>query len=385
MRNLAAVLVAFVAGCGGGSMQLSTSSTPPNAGSDGSVGMPAPGGGDGTPTPGGAGGGGGTGGTGGGGSGGGGGGVTCPMTPTTVTQPAGEVTAMAVDDTAIYFVSGSKAIYRAPKQGGNPVWLANLPNVVQALTSNIVVDDSTVYFSDSGAEDGSTSGSIMAVPKVGGTARVLVAAVADACGSVRPTRLAVDGTTVYYTQTLVPPQPVPAGCSGHAQLMSVPKTGGSPTTLATRTDLYWLVIDATNAYMIDETNSVVTIPKAGGTLVQLGNSLGGDWKGGLAVDATNVYVTGGYGHLAAVRKVDGITVSYPVDTHDGGGMWPVTDRMGHVYWDESSNLAVINGDGTGLRMIGTPVVSGAVTLDDTSIYFWSWDGKTTHQIYRVCK
>lgn len=118
--------------------------------------------------------------------------------------------------------------------------------------------------------------------------------------------------------------------------------------------------------------------------MQLESSLGGDWKSGLAVDGTYVYVGDQHGHLAAVRKADGATTLYGVGAHDSAALSPVADQMGHVYWDESGTLDVINADGSGLRTTTPITVDGAVALDDTSVYVSSFDG-SNHHIYRLCK
>ena len=408
MRKLAWIMVAFVAGCGSGSTTVSTSSTPPTGGgADGGMGAPTPGGGGGgmpgaggggTGGTGGGSGGGGAGGSGGGGSGGGGsggggggggGGSTCPMMPTAVIDSPTAVAAMAVDDSSVYFVvgnGGNGAVYRAPKQGGAPVWLADSPNGAHDFVWSIAVDDSTVYFIDSGPEDNSAGGYVMAVPKAGGPARALVSAGVGPCGAIQPTGLAIDGDTVYFTEQTGFTSPLPAGCDFHdfAHLVAVPKAGGTPTTLATHADLYSLAIDATSAYMIAENSQVWTVPLRGGALVQLSHGLGAD-EYGLAVDATYVYVGSRHPHLATVSKADGTTVEYSAGTYEAENLSPVADQMGHVYWDETRNLDVMNGDGTGQRTLVPDMVDGAaLALDDTSVYFTHFDGNRTH-IYRVCK
>jgi hypothetical protein len=88
-----------------------------------------------------------------------------------------------VDDKSVYWVSGDK-IMAAPKGGGTFVQLAQASGRIGA----IALDDKYVYFTTSGE----ANGSVTRVAKDGSTRTIL------ASGQAEPSRIAVDGESVFW-------------------------------------------------------------------------------------------------------------------------------------------------------------------------------------------
>lgn len=168
--------------------------------------------------------------------------------------------------------------------------------------------------------------------------------VALACGQSSPAGIAVRNGIVYWVNNV-------AGGS----VMSVPATGGVPTTIASNQDYPWAVaVDGNNVYWTNydgasaifvgtptNAGTVMEVPLGGGTPVTLASALQGPW--GIAVDAANVYFT-----TAGGNKVKSVPI-------DSGGNGPVTilaeDQYtptaiavdaSNVYWVNESEVSSSN-------------------------------------------
>jgi hypothetical protein len=127
--------------------------------------------------------------------------VGTPCTPQIVVSGQPTATALAVDDTHVYWTTGAGgAVLRAPKAGlggPSPETLASGAKTPWA----IAVDESHVYFTTLGEgeeviTDGGTAlgtGQLLRVPKTGGAAFLL------ASGIGRPLHVGLDATHVYWT------------------------------------------------------------------------------------------------------------------------------------------------------------------------------------------
>ncbi len=171
---------------------------------------------------------------------------------------------MAIDETNIYWlnIAGTKGVMTVPIAGGTPVQVAPASSPF-----GLAVDGTTVYFTD-----GDT---IFGVPRGGGTP------VSLATNQNFPFELAVDATTLYWSSA-----------RGAGAISSMPKTGGTPTTLASSTGMTRIAIDATTLYFTAQNGApnagiVASIPLSGGAPTTLVTAQAN--PEGIVVDAKSLY------------------------------------------------------------------------------------------------
>jgi hypothetical protein len=189
--------------------------------------------------------------------------------PTVVASSnAARLESVALDAQSVYWVMGS-SVMRAPKAGGPMAQVLG----GQAGPDAVAVDDSDAYVSCAGTEAKQYSdGSVVAVPKKGGTARVLLS------GSPRAANVQVDAKNVYWQS--------PSG------VMKVAKTGG-PATLLAASDapIDDLALDDSYVYFAAHKGAadgtIARVPKEGGVVEVLASGQSG--PAGIAVDTTTVY------------------------------------------------------------------------------------------------
>ena len=253
----------------------------------------------------------------------------------------------------------------------------------QSAPWGLAVDSTNVYWTNQG------DGTVMSVPKAGGTITTL------ASGQGAPCSVASDGINVYWVNYF------------DQTVVSVPVTGGSPSTLATsQQDAWGLAIDSQNIYYtLDQ--PVMALPLGGGSVQQIGSaspvngyaiaadSSGVYWTSstgfvqsnsgaaygvatdpayGIALDASNVYWTvAGSGLVLQTAKTGGVVV---ILASGQASPFGVAVDASRVYWanqgDGSINYIPIGGGSL------TQVYSGIgsytnIVLDDTTIY-WTDNG-----------
>jgi hypothetical protein len=179
-----------------------------------------------------------------------------------VLSSSGQVRAIAVDASNVYWTDGL-GVSQVPIAGGNPVALAGSP----ANPGGIGVDASYVYWTDS------VSAAVHKVPIGGGTDTVLASGT-----SGLPDNLALDDTSVYWTETKL------------GGLSKVLKSGGMITTLASggSEEFVGIAVDASNAYFAGSLG-VAKIPKNGGTATFLSGQNAVVSGNNVAIDTTSIY------------------------------------------------------------------------------------------------
>jgi hypothetical protein len=178
--------------------------------------------------------------------------------PTTIASGQGFPWGIAVDATSVYWTTDS-TVMRASLDGGAVVTLAS----GQSGPEGIAVDANNVYWT--------TNDSVMMVPRGGG------ATVRLATGQDSPRVVAVWGANVYWASGNV---------FGHPTIMSLPTSGGTPTTLGEGAE--GVAVDATGVYWTDPYNGMIRrAPLDGGSVTVLAG--GQKDARAIAVGATNVY------------------------------------------------------------------------------------------------
>lgn len=175
---------------------------------------------------------------------------------------------ISVDATSVYWaIRDQNAVVSVPIGGGAVSTLA----AMQPLPGSTAVDATFLYWTTFGTDGMGGSGTVMKVPKSGGTPVTLVS-------GQSPGSVAVDATSVYWL-------------SGGVQ--KVPLSGGTPSTLATGGTDYGsggIALDGAYVYW-GNGQDMMKVPKSGGASVTL--ATGQPVVGGVAVDAKSVYWTTG--------------------------------------------------------------------------------------------
>ncbi|HEX8789452.1 MAG TPA: protease pro-enzyme activation domain-containing protein [Polyangiaceae bacterium] len=172
---------------------------------------------------------------------------------------------VAVDGANFYWFSAATAGFEQVSIGGGaPTFLAGGSNAAS------VASDGTHVFFDADDE--------IAVVPVGGGAETNIAPSTESFG------MAIDSTNVYWTNTAT------------FGVMKVPKAGGSPVVLATTSGFnpIRIAVDGTTVYFTTDGGPLMSVPIAGGSATTLTSQ--GVKAEGLAVDSTGVYWTGCVGN-----------------------------------------------------------------------------------------
>ncbi len=118
---------------------------------------------------------------------------------------------------------------------------------------------------------------LMSVAKSGGTATTLTSG-----GGGIPDGPAFDGTRLYWTTSGGWTAPIPP-----STLRALPATGGAPTLVASPDQPGDLAVDANDVYFADSDKTIMKVPKSGGTPTVLATQLNRPMS--LVVDDSNVY------------------------------------------------------------------------------------------------
>jgi hypothetical protein len=215
-------------------------------------------------------------------------------TPSTLASGQNNPWAIAVDSTSVYWTNSidNGSVMKVPLDGGTITTLAS----GQSDPKGITVDGASIYWTNtSGESDG--NGTVLKVPLDGGTVTTLASVTPNELyGGVLGGRIAVDGTSAYWT----------GGTDGQS-VMKVPLAGGTPTTLASGQSYpFGVAVDVMNVYWTDQgpvaafpgvpsasppanVGTVMKVSLGGGTITTL--ACGQSNPAGIVVDATSVYWT----------------------------------------------------------------------------------------------
>jgi hypothetical protein len=192
--------------------------------------------------------------------------------------------------------------------------------------------------------------------------------------SQNPQAIAVDATSVYWTNYAMPTGTV----------MKMALSGGTPTTLASdQSTQLGIAVDATSVYWTNyNTGTVMKVGLGGGTPTTLASGL--SLPDCMAVDATSVYWTGN-GDLddATVMKVaiGGGTPTTLASGQSETGMIAVDATS--AYWTDFTGGTVMKvaiGGGTPTTLVAAQGAPAGIAVDATSVYWTNDDDGTVMKV-----
>jgi hypothetical protein len=140
--------------------------------------------------------------------------AAAPTAPNVIAQVNGLISAVAMDDTTIYF-AWKGTVSSVPKDGSAPP--RQVATLATQFVEGIAVDGTDVYATDL------ADGTIERVPKGGGVAETI------ATGQLRPCGIVVDDERVYWANKGTDSVGAPGN---DGSIMALAKSGGSPVVLA---------------------------------------------------------------------------------------------------------------------------------------------------------
>jgi sugar lactone lactonase YvrE len=274
----------------------------------------------------------------------------------------GSPTSLAVDADYAYLLISYPApsITRVPLDGGSPASLATSP-----VPTGLAIDSTTVYWTDEDVD----GGAVLGVPKAGGTVTTL------AGGLPPPGPIAVQGSAVYWASSGSGGAACDAGCA--PSVATVAKTGGAISTLYTGPASSFpdaIVAHGSSVYLSTSDGRIVDIPDDGGASKLLRYELTSNE--GIADDDAYVYWVNTSGNVMKIA-VDGGAATVLAYSQQTGSI--AVDSTG-VYWPNS-------GDGDGTVMMvqldgGAPVTIAAglgypqgIALGPAGIYWFNDQGE----------
>jgi hypothetical protein len=230
---------------------------------------------------------------------------------TLVTAPGADISwpcRMKIGDSNLYWTSGDYGgpLFRVPIAGGTPLMIA--PDGLGG--TSLVLDDTSVYWTNpyNGARKAALDGSMMTtlVMQVG-------------------RQIAVNATHVYWT---FGDDPNPDG----GQIMSLPLSGGTPTTVAGGLDDPWpIAADASGAYWVDYGDGKVMRAAPDGTVTTLASGQYATTT--IAIDDANVYWAAA-GYVTKVPKLGGTPTQLALEAN----AFDVAVDATSVYWTNGDHI-----------------------------------------------
>jgi hypothetical protein len=290
-------------------------------------------------------------------------------------------TILAIDDDHVYGFNTKNTLVKVPKDGGEPRLLIDL----DAYAAGLAVGRDYVYLTDP------WHGMIRRVPKNGGIAETI------ATDQAAPVHVIVQGPDIYWTNKGRPGEP--------GGVMRVPVDGGPADSVAVSTaGPVELAASGTDLFYVEEnSHAVVTVPKAGGSPRTL--AVARDEVVDLHADDTSlIWATkdGAIFEMALSEAEPRILVEA------GSGLVAFVADTSKVYWVNEGTPEHSFNDGTIVMMwrshaachtcLPSPEVSlrrprprvlawnqrhpTAIAVDDSSIY---WSNKATSEIVSMAK
>ena len=285
---------------------------------------------------------------------------------------------LAVDTANVYFTDGAGTVNQVPSSGGTMTQLASSPSPY-----GITYDASFVYFTSQGTPaSGYTDGAVLKVPIGGGDGG---APIALATGRPKPQAIAVDGLDVYWLEP---------GATTSGALLSCPLAGcpsNTPKVIYGMLALpYGLALDATNVYLTTSAGGqVLSFAKSTGASNILADSQ--DEPSGIAVIGGSVYWATTGGGLIQATPTAGGTSSH-VATTMGAPQAVAADAV-NVYWSDNSpdpvtTLGPVDSCPVGgcppsalVTLVGQDQTAADIAIDSLYVYWIATGG----QILRVAK
>jgi hypothetical protein len=273
--------------------------------------------------------------------------VTGPVLVSGLTNP----TALALDTDTLYWTEFGGLIRKASKAGGAPITLF----ASQFNPTGIAVDNGTVYFGD--------GVNLRSVPKGGGSSTILTAAT--------PSQIALDATNIYWTDAI----------SGTGAIRKMPRTGGSPVTLATgTTSPSGIKTDGVNVYWSEFSSPgmVWKVSVNGGTPSVLGTQVN---NRGIAIDPTSTNVYWGENVFVNAGRIDFAPANGGPPTNLVTGLnnvWDVAADGTSVFWVEDRTGGVVRqvalSGGSPATLANNLAEPVALALDPSNVYWIERNG-----------
>jgi hypothetical protein len=306
-----------------------------------------------------------------------------PTTPQTLVMPAGDqVVALGVFGCSVYYTLLGEGVYSIPSSGGTATNL--VPNPIPGVDAGdgtfgnapLVSDGTSVYFAYLADSAAMLTDVAFGVPLAGGAPRVMGSM--GWSSDIQIVSIAADRDDVYWS------------AQGDGTIFRAPITGGSPMAVVSDLSLPRgapgaIALGGATLYVSDPAGDLLAVPTSGGSPTTLyagppitsgSANISGAGASGLAVDDTNVYFTycpfgssgsatpalmripraGGSPTVLASSCATGIAVDaqnvYWIGTEDGGTLEEVPITGGPVRVLATGQFAAVG-----------PVI------DDTSIYW----------------
>jgi Divergent InlB B-repeat domain len=270
----------------------------------------------------------------------------------------------------------SSMIATVPKAGGPG---AGMPGPHHSVVRSIRANDQFVYWT---TDDGSANGTALyrlRLPMTGGTVEQLAT-------GTRFSQIGLDDQHVYVAD-------IGTGAgTGTLYAISTEVPSGAPTTLATNlTPAGGLAVDATSVYLAESAGDgarITRVPKAGGAAATFASCASGCTFTAVRADSQNIYWRDG--HTGAVYSQAKDAAAATIIAANGGGSESGDDldvNASGVYWNDNSlpdsgppgigaGIVSARKDGTGVRYLDnaatTPNQPGrwlSPRADDTHVFY----------------